>query len=562
MAGLWLWTLLSIGWAAAPDLAWLDANRTAIAVAALAAGLALGALIPRAGERLALGLSAAALAPIGWALTVAVFPEASGSSRQLARLSEPLGYWNALALVAAFAMPGALALASKRRLGRATVPLAAAWIALLATTGTLTLSRGGMLAFAVAALVTLAALPRRGPACLALVAGIAGAALPVAFGLTDDSYRTDGLTAAARADAGLALGWRLAVGVAVAVTIVVVARRLGWRAPRVEPGRIRAGLSGLAILLALGLVVAVALSASVRGGLGDDASGVVGNSSSRFTDLGANNRPQWWGEAIRGFAASPLAGHGGGGFELVHLQERPEDSADAFIPGEPHQVELRLLSGLGLVGLALFLAVLGGVAWGALRARAAGRGEALGLPTAIAVAFLVQAQVDWSFAIPALIVPAAAAAGVILARAEPAGPERRGGRRDPLTALALVAVTSIMIGSALLPWLSESRSAAANDALLAGDPELAIDRARAARSLNPYSLNPLLIQGAAYADLRDRSRELGAYREMTRIQPDNPRAWSRFAVALGPDPRAAAAWREVLRLNPGDRRARAEQGLP
>lgn len=556
--GLWLWTLLSIGWAAAPDLAWIEANRTAVAVAALAVGLGLGTLLPRAGEKLAVGVSAAAVVPLGWAVVVAVFPDAGGGT---VRLADPLGYWNALALVAAFAVPGALALAAgPRSLGVAGRLIAAGWLAVLVTIATLTLSRGGLLAFAVAALVALTALAPRGPAVGALVAGLVGAVLPVTFGLTDDTYTSEALSSAARSDAGLGLGWRLLVGVAVAVGVAEGLRRVRWGADRLDSDRVRTALAGLAVLVGLALVVGVAVSGSVRDGLGEGGTGAVSNDSSRVADLGTNNRPEWWGEALRGFADAPLAGQGGGGFALVHLQERPEGSLDAFNPQEPHQLELRLLSGLGVVGLALFLAAVGAVAWGGLRARAAGRAGDAGLPVAIALAFLVQAQVDWSFAIPALVAPAAAAAGVIVSGATTG----RGGlnrRQEPLLAIGLVAIVATMAVSGTLPWLSQRATASAEDALVAGDPGLALDRAETARSLNPYALRPLLIEGLAYADLRLRAEELGAFQEMTRTQPDNPSAWKRFALALGRDPRAIEAWRQVLRLNPEDRRARAELGL-
>jgi len=559
-AALWAWTALSVTWAAAPDLAWLQANRTGVALAALALGLGLGSLIARPGRRFAVGLSAAAAAPVGWAVFAVVFPEAAGSDG-LARLSEPLGYWNALALVCALAVPGAVAVASRPgRLGRAGAPLAAAWMAVLATVVLLTYSRGGLLALAVALVVALIAVRPRRPAVAALIAAALGAVLPAVYGLTADALTTDFLTPAARADAGLGLGWRLVLGAGIAAALAAAAPRLPLPEMRVDPHRLRVGLAVGAVAVAVALVAAVALSDSLRDRLaGDDSA--VGNQSSRLTDLGTNNRPEWWAEAARGFASAPVAGHGAGGFALVHLAERPADSPDVLTPREPHQLALRLLSGLGIVGLGLLLAVLAGTVWAAVRARAAGRGAEVGLPAAIGLAFIVQAQIDWSWAVPALLAPAAAAAGIVVARAAPGRAGVSARVTGPLAA-GLAVASVLLIVSGLLPWASDARARSAEDALVAGDPELAIQRAQGARDLNPLSLRPLLIEGLAYADLFERPQELRAFQEMTRVQPDNPVAWSRFAVALGSGPQAEQAWREVLRLNPHDLRARAELGQP
>ena len=104
-------------WAAAPDLAWIDANRAGDrACARSPSGLALGALLPRAPRLFGLGLGAGAALrrrhrpghqdpPRRWL----------GADRDLARLAEPVGYWNALALVAVFAVPGLLWLAGGGR---------------------------------------------------------------------------------------------------------------------------------------------------------------------------------------------------------------------------------------------------------------------------------------------------------------------------------------------------------------------------------------------------------------------------------------------------------------
>ena len=64
-----------------------------------------------------------AFLPIAIALAIKILPGWLGSDRDLARLAEPMGYWNALALVAAIAAPGLLWL-SVRGAGGARSPAA------------------------------------------------------------------------------------------------------------------------------------------------------------------------------------------------------------------------------------------------------------------------------------------------------------------------------------------------------------------------------------------------------------------------------------------------------
>jgi cytochrome c-type biogenesis protein CcmH/NrfG len=61
-----------------------------------------------------------------------------------------------------------------------------------------------------------------------------------------------------------------------------------------------------------------------------------------------------------------------------------------------------------------------------------------------------------------------------------------------------------------------------------------------------------MLRARAYDALDQRSRALGAYREATRLQPDNPAAWRALALFLEPDRAAIPAWTQVRRLDPRD----------
>lgn len=564
--GLVAWSALSILWAAGPDLAWIDANRAAIGLCALVTGAALGSLIPRAPRAFGLGITAAAALPLAWALAIKVFPAALGDDRDLARLADPLGYWNGLALLAVFAVPGLLWLATCRAGER--IPggeaIAGAGLAAVGVVVLLTYSRGGIMAGALACAVALAVLPHRGRGLAALAAGAAGAALPAAYGLTAPELTTDQLPVAVRESAGLQFGWRLVVGLAVGAALAWVlpraAARVGLEGRRAR----RAGVIALTVLVVGCLVAAVGTGAGrdwvgdrwteVRGEGGD----AVANDPGRIVNASGNQRAAWWGQAWRGFLDAPLTGQGAGGFRLVHLQERRIDN-DRLLTVEPHDLVLRTASGLGLVGVLLLAALIAGVVWAVLRAMVDDPRPELALPLALLAAFALQSCIDWTWAVPALTIPAFAAGGVVLAAAAPGvarGARRPGGPAAAgIAALALVAAVS-----ALLPWWSVRLTDQASAALADGRPRLALQKAEEAQARNPLALDPLRMKAAAYTALGRPARAYGAYIEMTRVQPDNPAAWRALARFLGNDPRAVGAWREVLRLDPRDGDAAAEIG--
>jgi hypothetical protein len=291
-------------------------------------------------------------------------------------------------------------------------------------------------------------------------------------------------------------------------------------------------------------------------GEGGDA---VANDPGRLVNASGNQRRGWWEEAYRAWEGSPLTGQGAGGFPLVHLQERTNGD-DALNAREPHDIVLRTLSGTGVVGLALLLALVVAVVAGALRAADRHPGPEIGLPLAVLAAFALQAAVDWSWAIPALTIPALAAAGVVLAAAAPGPAAPARSRPGPLAAGLVAALAAALVLSAALPWWSARAVREGRAALADGRPDDAVARARAARAAHPLSKRPLLLLGQAEADRGDLPRALGAYRAATRLQPANPATWRALAIFLGPDAQAAAVWRRVHRLDPQDPEAALRAG--
>lgn len=559
--GLALFAGISILWALAPDLAWTEANRTALGFLALVLGITLGALIPNAPERFAAGLSLAAAPVIAWALLSRCLPTVFGSDYEPSRLQAPIGYWNALALVAVIAVPGILWWGGRRSASTTDLLVAAGALAVALTALLLTYSRGGLLALILVLVVVLWLVPGRVRMLSVLIGGVVGALLPAWYGLTTDALTDDALIAADRSDAGTGLLWRIALGVAIALLVAWVAARLlgGGRLNRRRAAVTALVIAGIGLLGAIGYTAArpdeVGGWISARASEIAGTSGGLANNPGRLGSLDTNQRIDWWKEAATSIERSPIIGEGAGSFPLVHLRDRtsPEDRLNVR---QPHNLVLEVMSGLGIIGLALLGAVFAGIAWAVVRAKQRGAPPTIALPLAIVGAFLLQSQLDWTWTVPALTTAALAAGGVLIAAAAP-GPAAPG-RSLPRAAIAGGWVLApILIISALMPWWSQQDIADGNAAVASGQPGLADSRASEAAALNPFSIQPWLLKARAAALRGDTVALRDAARRATEVQPDNPEAWTVLALALGDTAAGRAAWREVLRLNPLDARARA-----
>ena len=104
-AGLTAWAGLSTVWSIAGDRSWEWFGRGLVYLSFLALGLLAGAVAGGA-RRVAALLAVVLGAALGWALLGVAIPSLFEDGDRIARLREPVGYWNALALLA----DGALAL--------------------------------------------------------------------------------------------------------------------------------------------------------------------------------------------------------------------------------------------------------------------------------------------------------------------------------------------------------------------------------------------------------------------------------------------------------------------
>lgn len=559
--GLVTWTAASIWWAAAPDLAWLDANRMALAFSVLVAAVGLGALIQSAGRRLAIGLSVVAVAPVAWALATKLLPASIAGESGAGRLSEPVTYSNAMGLITVIAVPGALVAAMQAERPRWIGPAAAAWVSVLIVACFATLSRSSLILLVVVAAIAIGANPRWRQGVATAAAGAIGAIVPASFVVASDALTSVTASGAARTTAGAGLAWRLVVGIAIAVVAMALYER--WAARKGAHG---AAATGLVVALVAGGALALAPAPAEAGWSAPSAPPVtassLSNENDRLTSGSFNNRTRWWDEAFSGWTDAPLIGEGAGGFRIVQLQQR-EDNQDRLRTVEPHQALLRTLSGTGLIGGVLLIAMLVGLVWGAVNAARRGPWLEVGGPAAILAAIVLQSLADWTLAIPALTAAGAAAAGVLLAHAAPGRAEpRRESSAGAALAPTAVVLAVLAIASGVLPWASQQAVAASQNALADGDVDAALDRADLAETLNPLSPEPIWAQAEAYAVTGEPARALGAYLRATELQPDNPATWRRVGLAAGDSEIGVAAWQRALVLDPQDEQGQVRSTLP
>ena len=517
-AGLAAWSAVSITWATAPDLAWLSTHRTTVAVAALVTGVVVGTRVSDPARRFAVGVALAAVPVLAWALGSRVIPDLLAPIDDTSRLAAPIGHANGLALIAVFAVPGAVLLASTRRWRDAGTVIAMGALIVVGLTG----SRSGLLALVGAATVAVWMFPSRERVLATLGAALIGALPAIVYGLTAGPLTTEPTLPdpAERRGAGIIFGVLVLVGAAICVVARDLLRPAARRAARALEHR----RAGRLLLIGVGvLVVAGGVLAAVSG---RDASAGAG----RAISVDSNHRLDWWAEAARGSADAPGWGHGAGSFPLTHILERTEAIENLNVR-QPHQLLLELLTELGAVGLLLGLAVVACVAWAARRA-----GRAAAPALCLVVAFLIQAQLDFPWTIPAASIPAMAAAGVVLGMGGPAVAARRTTATARVVAAAVVAVAAIV--SAVVVGVAASRT---NDAYMSdAAPAVAVAKADRATGVNPLAIDSLLIAAKGHAQLGDPVAAVRDARRATERQPDNPFAWECLAAVAGGPVRAAA----------------------
>jgi O-antigen ligase len=508
------WNGVSVAWSIAPDRSWDELNRGLVYTAFAVVGLALGSLYGGRATRVVAALLTGALAvAILWALAGKAIPALFPDGGRAARLRDPIGYWNALALVADALLVLGLWLAATRpasvalRAGGAVLAYAAVIAILLSG------SRAGVGTGILGILLWIWLERSRTERALLVLATTVPALAVAGWAFTRPALVDDGQAHSDRVANGAVFALVFLLGAAL---VALAALRL----ERVELGaaaRLRVGRSlavgAVAVLLAGGVLVAVAGDPLVGGRS-------VAQGPERLVDAGLNNRRQFWGEAWRIFEAKPLTGAGAGTFELARKRYR-QDAVDA---PEPHNLPLQFLAGTGTVGWLLFAALVAAVAVaaaGALRRLAGEERRAAAALAIVPLLYLVHALVDYDWSFAAVTAPTLVAVGALASSGRPLAPATP----RPLAAGAVAVVGVAALLSLATPWLAERSLRQVNSELDAGDVEAAIDAAERARSLDPLSIEPLHRLAGIEASRNHIRSAREAYAAAIRLQPENPDTW-------------------------------------
>jgi O-Antigen ligase len=411
LALLSAWTILSISWAPLRDAAQQDAQRTAIYLAAVLAGVATfrARTAARAVEP---AVAFGALVLIGEGLSERIFPgvfQLSSDAIAGGRLNQPLTYWNAMGIAAAIGFVLAVRMVGDASRARRLRVAAAAIGPPLALGLYLTLSRGALLSAAVGLALLVLLAPSR-LQLLAMIQMIVAAIPAILAAASLSDVRTLAGSLASRETDGLVVGGVLIVSMllsaAVAATFAATTRS---GSPTRSEARVvrRIGLAGgVAVALATVIVFVLAAAGKVATAQGPAAT------SARLATA-ESIRGNLWRVALKGFAQHPIRGVGAGGFETEWRRER----TILYSTRDAHSLYLETLCELGLVGALALIALISGVVACARRAHRLDPAMSTGWIAAVAM-FAVHAGLDWDWEMPTVSLTAFVLIAAIIAAAD------------------------------------------------------------------------------------------------------------------------------------------------
>jgi hypothetical protein len=510
---------LTIAWSIAGDSSWWYFDRGLIYLAFVALGLFAASVA--SARVLAGGLAALLALVLLWALAGKTIPALFSDGARVARLREPIGYWNSLALVAASGLPLALWIAARGRELRA-VGTSLAYLAVLVLA--LTYSRGGIVVAALAAAAWIGITRRRFESLSVLAIALAAGGGVAGWAFTRPALTDDGQPYQARVDDGAWFGL-------IAFAGLVVVAAAAWYLP--EPGARRRTLELTLATLLVGGALGAAIGVVVHEGgireLSDTQQ--VTQGPERFGDVSSSNRWTWWKEAWTIFEEHPAGGTGAGTFEIARRPIRES----AVSTTEPHNLPLQFLSETGVFG---FLFLVGAIAVGAIAAvRSVRRSGAPALALALgAGAYVLHSLIDLHFDFLAVSAPAFFVLGVLLALGDEAGRVRR-----PRLVLVPLVLAVAALYSLTAPWLSGRYL---DDAYSEIGTAAAVADARTARWLDPLAIDPLHALAETEAARGQLAAATRRYEDATRLQPENSSTW----YALGAWEYALGHYRRALRF--------------
>jgi tetratricopeptide (TPR) repeat protein len=580
LAGL---TALSILWSLHPADSWIETNRTLAYVGAFAAGIAAVRLVPARWESVLYGVLLALAVVSLYGLATKVAPGWLAEDEVYARLREPYGYWNAVGITAAMAIPLCLWLGTRPG---PVLPnaLAHPLLGLLIVTMVLSFSRGSILAAVVGVGVWLALVPQRLKTLAVLLPAAVGAAAVTAWAFSQSALTDDRVPLGTREDAGTEFGLVLLGLTGLLLLAGVLIERRARERPLPQSTRRTLGKLALGSLAAVPLVVLAGLAFSERGIGGtisdrwDDLTSeeqAPSNAPGRLIETG-NVRTIYWSRALDVWREHRLEGAGAGAFAQAQLRFRDQPTQGRHAHGYVHQT----LADLGLLGLALSVAAL--AAWliaaartlhvrrAAPRAWTPERTGVLALAL-VAVVFGVHSAIDWTWFVPAVAVTGLFCAGWIAGRGAIALTSQAGAEAAPAAsplhmprgrarygrgalAAAAVALAVLAVLAVVQPWRADTEGDEALALLSDGNFNAARAAADRAQDINPLSIEPYFERAAIENAAGNQRAAARALEDAVRLEPASPEAWRRlgeyYVGNLDEPARAIPVLRAALFLDP------------
>lgn len=560
-----LLSALSSFWSGSAELSAIEADRVLAYLGVFVAAFLI-AQTEKRGQRFAEGLTIAVTVVALLGVLSRLLPDVLTFANSLGsgpQMRYPLGYWNANGVM--FGIAAALLLWAGRDARGAWLRWGAAGalpVVLLAVY--LTFSRGGLLALAIAAGLTIALSHDRLWLLGTLAIGAIGA-LPAVIAVQARQALTDNIARQETVDQGAEVLLVLLAGVALALLLFAGLRRLERSEGRLtgravelsrHPTTLKAIGAGLATLA---IVAAVAVGGRAWDEFTSPDVQLPNQSTGQISDFSSAGRYDFWDVAIEAFGEKPVLGNGAGTYEFawerLRSLEQPIHNA--------HSLYLEAFAELGLVGGLLVLGLVGALLWigfGAWRAAPGRQRDLFATLFAATLAFAVAAAFDWFWEVAALGAVFFIAAGILVAaRCRQLAPEQGvdepgsggdGGFRLTVAGLALAWLAAIaLIG----PLLVEREVEASRDAAAAGEIANALEHADTARSIEPWAASPY-VQLGLLAELQDDYTT--ASQQLSQAIDREDRNWqlyylrSRVEGAAGNEARAEADLDEARRLNP------------
>ena len=569
LAGFACWTLASALWAPSVEDAVNEFNRVSLYLGLYLLGVVAASArhVGRWADALALAVTATAIV----ALVSRLFPDSFGD-REFAvflpgvvtRLSFPLGYWNGLAIFAALGVPLLLrvALVARTNLVRG---LALAPIPVIGSVIFLASSRGGVVTALAGTLAFVLLTERRWSAVAAIAIAGAATGAAIAVLLARDELVDGPLGTETARDQGRTAAFLIVLAcLAAALAYSLGARFLGGRIrPSRRTGQIAAGLAVLALLA--GIVASdpvdrfETFKTPPRELEALDPGDFV---TAHLLSGSGSGRWQHWSSAVDQSRENAPLGDGAGSYESWWAQH---GSIRQFVR-DAHSLYLETLGELGLVGLALIVAlVLTGAVVGARRShRSTGDARVtLASLTAVFVAYAVAAGFDWVWELTAVsalgVVALALVTGPATEVYEPLRSARPGesARWTSRHRLALGVVTGVvawlLIVAQAIPLVADREIARSEAAVAERDLDEALEAADASRDIQPWAATPYL-QLALVSEVRGELRRARAWIDEAIERDDrNWRLWlvsARLETKLGNVAAATRSLRRAVELNP------------